>query len=343
MPTPRVTVIMPVYNSENTLHESMQSILGQSYQDFEFIIIDDGSTDATYAILGDYAAQDARIILLRNEQNMRQSYCVNKGLALAQGQYVARMDADDISLPERLAKQVAFMDLHPEVGVCGTWIKFFGSHTHVWRLPVDDDTIRCYMFYDSPVANPTSMVRRHLIVDHQLKYDSQYDPAEDYAFWAEAIKYTTFANLPEVLVHYRVHSSQSSNVRRQAQKDGANRVRLRQVESLGVEVTEATADLHLRVVNFERPFPPDFFAEAEVWIEKLIAANQVKKVFPEAPFAAMLAARWYAIGRTVEPSFSWFRFTRSPMSQYVKLSLIAKSKLLLVTLLPWLRKFHGQA
>jgi len=118
---PTVSVLMPVFNGEQFLRPAMNSILNQTFTDFEFIIVDDGSTDHSREILNSYT--DSRVRLICNESNIGLTDSLNRGLEAASGNYIARMDQDDISLPERLAKQVAFMDSHPEVGVCGTWAK----------------------------------------------------------------------------------------------------------------------------------------------------------------------------------------------------------------------------
>src|SRR4051794_29608800 len=118
---PKVTVLLAVYNGERYLREAIDSILGQTFQDFEFLIINDGSTDSTREIILSY--HDPRIRLVDNEDNIGQTRSLNRGLALAAGQFVARQDADDISEPERLASQVAFLEIHPEVVLLGTWYR----------------------------------------------------------------------------------------------------------------------------------------------------------------------------------------------------------------------------
>ena len=123
---PKISVIMPAYNAEQYISEAIESILGQTFADFEFIIIDDGSSDSTSGIIASY--KDSRIRYFRNEKNLGIVGALNRGLALAAGEYIARMDADDISLPERFQTQCAYMEKHPDVGVCGTAIKVFGKN-----------------------------------------------------------------------------------------------------------------------------------------------------------------------------------------------------------------------
>ena len=122
---PKISVVMPAYNAENYIREAIDSILAQTFRDFEFLIIDDGSTDHTVEIIRSYS--DSRIRLYQNERNMGVAATLNRGLDLARGEYIARMDADDISLPERFAKQAAYMDAHPDVAVCGSNIILFSE------------------------------------------------------------------------------------------------------------------------------------------------------------------------------------------------------------------------
>jgi glycosyltransferase involved in cell wall biosynthesis len=137
--SPYVTVLMPVYNTEMYLKEAIDSILNQTFRDFEFIVINDGSTDSTSDIIESYS--DPRIIYLQNEKNLGVATSLNKGLSIAKGTYIARMDGDDVSRCDRLEKQVAFMDANPEIGVCGTWLETIGDRNEVWSPPRNHDQI----------------------------------------------------------------------------------------------------------------------------------------------------------------------------------------------------------
>jgi glycosyltransferase involved in cell wall biosynthesis len=218
----RISVLMPVYNSEKHIAEAIQSILNQTFTDYEFIIINDGSTDKTVEIIREY--DDPRIKLIDNTKNQGLIAVLNQGIDLAQGEYIARMDADDISLPTRFEKQIAFMDVHPDVGVLGTWVLKFGDcKNHIrkrkkkvglWQL------VTCAI-----VVHPTTMLRKSLFDKYNLRYDPEYVACEDYDLWARASRYTTIANLQEVLLHYRWHTSNVSKIHRQIQKENASRVR----------------------------------------------------------------------------------------------------------------------
>lgn len=204
---PRISVLMPAYNAEKYISEAIESILNQTFFDFEFIIINDGSTDNTVNIIKSY--HDDRIILIDNQQNMGLVSVLNQGLKLASGEYIARMDADDISLPERFMKQIKFMDKHSQVGVLGTWFHIFGDKINRLEKKPKYPKLKDFII-TSPVGHPTVMMRKTFLDKYHLQYDPAYAHAEDYELWVRAVKYMKFANLPEVLLNYRWSESNVS-------------------------------------------------------------------------------------------------------------------------------------
>ena len=203
MTTPMISVVMPVYNAEKYVAEAVESILQQTYTDFEFIIIDDCSTDNSYGILQTYAAKDIRIRLFKNDVNNKLPKTLNFGIAQSNGKYIARMDADDISLPERFAKQVEFMESHPEIGVCGTWIKeFIDENKQITRMveyPVEHKLISITLLFDENcLAHPSTLLKREIFTDIQLYYESSFGgAAEDYELWVRLLVHgILFHNFP---------------------------------------------------------------------------------------------------------------------------------------------------
>lgn len=196
---PLVSVVMPVYNAEKYLRESIDSILNQTYKNFEFIIINDGSTDNSPDIVRSY--DDPRIIFVDNKQNSGLVSVLNQGLNLAHGKYVARMDADDISLPNRFETQIEFMETHPTVGVLGASFHIFGG---IDRLETKKKypNLR-YLLKTCPVGHPTVMMRRSVIDRYGVRYDPQYKHAEDYELWMRMLRLTKIANINRVLLNYR--------------------------------------------------------------------------------------------------------------------------------------------
>jgi len=222
---PTISVVMPVYNGEKYLNEAIDSILHQTYTDFEFIILNDGSTDKTEEIILSY--DDPRIVYVKNEENLQIVKTLNKGIALAKGKYIARMDADDISLPERFEKQIAFMEENPDIDVCGTWVETIGPPYEYWRYPVDNEQIKAALVFNSALAHPTVMFR-NTVFEHTL-YEETYNKAEDYALWVKLSKEHRLHNLPLFLFQYRLHPGQTESVR---QFEVASMVRQKMLSNL---------------------------------------------------------------------------------------------------------------
>jgi len=237
--TPRVSVLMAVYNGEKYLPEAIESILNQTFTDFEFLIVDDGSTDRTQEIINSY--QDPRIKLISNPENVGLTRSLNRGLDRARGEYVARMDSDDISVPERFAKQQTYMDAHNEVAVCGTWARDIdaeGQVTGVRETPVGDDLEREY-WRPSPIIHPSAMIRRaHL---NGLRYDEQIRYAQDFDLWLRLKPHHKLANLPEHLLFYRVHSDSITLAQRDDQLRSTYEIFRRCVEPNGIDFDEFAA------------------------------------------------------------------------------------------------------
>lgn len=204
----KVSVLMPVYNAEKYLREAIDSILNQTISDYEFLIIDDGSTDSTADIVKSYS--DNRIKFIQNEKNEGLIYTLNKGLDLCQGQYIARMDGDDISLPDRFEKQVAYLDHFRGVSILGCAFSYIGT-PHEIHFPRDDERIRIRLLECSPIVHPGVMMRASVLKDLNLRYDSRFKHAEDYQLWTQcAMKGLELGNLDDVLLQYRQHENQIS-------------------------------------------------------------------------------------------------------------------------------------
>lgn len=203
----KISVIMPVYNVNGEwLREAIDSILNQTYTNYEFIIIDDGSTNDTPEILTEYAQKDSRIKII-NGEHKGISNALNKGLEVAQGEFIARMDGDDISLPERFEKQINYLKQNPDIGIVGCNIVLFPKEkfmTYQENIGVLDVLRYC------PVAHPTVMMRNEMLARYQLKYNEEYKTAEDYELWSRAVKYIKISNINEILYKYRINPNGNS-------------------------------------------------------------------------------------------------------------------------------------
>ncbi len=200
---PRVSVVMSVYNEERYVAEAIDSILRQTFQDFEFVIVDDGSVDRTPAILRGY--QDPRLKVC-HQANQGQSSALNQGIRRASGAYIARMDGDDISLPERLEREVGFLDGHPEVGLVGTWCVKVDVRTgqkRLYPLPQEDAAIRRFMTVDNPFIHSSVMIRKSAL-DRVGLYNEGLI-WQDYDLWVRIARHHRMANISEPLVIRRKH------------------------------------------------------------------------------------------------------------------------------------------
>ena len=197
---------MPVYNNGNYV-EAIESMLCQTFSDFELIVLDDCSTDHSREVIESFA--DKRIIYHRNEKNLGLANNLNIGLDLARGEFIARMDGDDISLSERLQIQVDFLDSHADIDLCSCGLEKFGKETDIWIRETDPEQVKITMMFFSPVLHATSVWRREKFEKHGLRYRQEAFPAEDYDLWARAIASgLQLANIPQVLYKYRIHGVQ---------------------------------------------------------------------------------------------------------------------------------------
>lgn len=198
---------MTVYNAERFLGEAIESVLNQTFKDFELVILDDCSVDSSWQIIQKYAQQDERIVAIKNDTNLGGCENLNKGLKLLRGVYMARHDNDDWSFPDRLEKQFNYLEAHPEVGVVGGAIeiidvagKTIGKRTY----NISDAEIRGKIFRYSPFAHPLVMIRKSALDKAGCFYDPVFAPADDYDMWFRIGKVAKLANLPDVLLKYRM-------------------------------------------------------------------------------------------------------------------------------------------
>ena len=205
---PRVSVLMPVYKTKNEfLIEAIDSILAQTFSDFEFLILDDCPTDNREHIVLSY--NDNRIKYIKNDTNLGITPSRNKLLEMARGEYIAVMDHDDVSLPNRFEKQVAYLDEHKDIGVVGSFIHKIVGKKDV-KLPVEDRDIKSGLMMKCVIVHPASMIRKSVLTENNIHYEEHYSPSEDYKLYCKLIDYTNFYNIPEVLFNYRDHKNNTS-------------------------------------------------------------------------------------------------------------------------------------
>ena len=213
--TPLVSVIIPVYNAEKYLSAAILSILNQTYKNLEIILLDDGSTDSSFDIIEDFKNRDKRVIIFQNDHSGIPNV-LNKGIELAQGKYIARMDADDISTPSRIEKQISKISENNNFVLCGTWFQEFGNSNKKHKVYCKDEDIRLRSLISPQFCHPAVLMRSDFA--KKFKYDEQYDSAEDYMFYLPAMETGKVFNIPEILLKYRIHESQISTAKKDEQK-----------------------------------------------------------------------------------------------------------------------------
>jgi glycosyltransferase involved in cell wall biosynthesis len=322
---------MSVYNGAAFLPESIESVLAQSFRDFEFIIVNDGSTDNTCEILEKFKQADSRIQIVNNDKNIGLSASLNKGLQLVRGRFVARMDADDICAECRFEKQTEFLEQHPEIDVCGSYISAFSDTSRsTWSYPTDPLEANCHLLFNSPVAHPAVMFRKTSLQRHNLLYDPSCRAAQDYDLWARAAGYMQIANIDEVLLEYRLHDSQVGKSSERLQSEAANAVRLRLLNRLSLKPTTAELELHNQVWASEPVNSKTWLVSAGLWLGKLHRANLQEKVFPEPACSLKLARHWLDICHANRGYGLWtaLRYLRSPLARVGGIGIRTKLALL---------------
>lgn len=311
MASPRVTVLMPVYNGAAYLDEAVRSILDQTFTDFELLIIDDGSTDRSVEIVQSFS--DPRIRLHRNDRNLGLIATLNKGLSFAAGDYIVRLDCDDVSLPTRLERQVDFMDRNPQIGIAGTWFeKIMDGNSMRIKVPENDAMIRFYLIFDNTFLHSSIIIRKTFLDEQGLRYDPAFLHAEDYEFWVRCAKITELANLPEVLVRYRYHSGNISNRFRSEQADTADQVRCLHLRSLGLIPNEDECRLHLDLIGFRFAGDLDRLRIAALWLDRLVEISGDSLHVPADILYSELGRRWYgACGAVADRGLDVWRLFRS--------------------------------
>lgn len=315
---PEISVLMSVFNGADFLRESIDSVLGQSYRDFEFIIFDDCSTDNGAEIIESY--DDERILLYRNEKNIGLTKTLNIGLDKARGKYIARMDYDDICEPDRFKKQYEYLKVNPDVGICGSLVKTFGDvDGFIPGFPSSHEELKCALFFENPLPHSSVMMKAELLRKHNLKYDEEYIRTQDYDLWERASNHFRLYNIPESLLHLRMHGAQIRSYDGKGQGDYAKQVRTRQLQALVSNPSDHDSEMHEKIAARDYIKNINFMRSSEEWFRKIISLNAISKYFPEKEFNIALAERWFDICELCsELGYkTWLRYIKSPLRKYI--------------------------
>lgn len=272
MANPEISVIMPVYNAADFLAESIESILNQTFVDFELIILNDKSTDNSLEIISNYQRSDSRIIIINKDINIGPANLRNEGLRIAKGEFVALMDADDIALPRRFEKQITVLKNNSEIGLCGTWFTFFGSENKLIKHSEKPDAIKISFLHSCAIGNPTVMLRKNIL--DSLEFDNEYVPVEDYDLWSRLLAKTSFYNIPESLLNYRQHSNNISKTKIDNVNRAVKKIKTNQLSRFGIESSDPKIDFYLNAVSLQKKLSPDEIFEVISASKHLIEQNR---------------------------------------------------------------------
>jgi glycosyltransferase involved in cell wall biosynthesis len=320
----RVTVLMPAYNAANFIKQAIESILRQSYPDFVFLIINDASTDETQSIILSYS--DPRIRLVNNEKNSGVKESLNKGIALAETEFIARMDADDIADPDRLKWQLEYMDQHPEVGVSGGHFEFFGTEKGVVKMPLSNEMVKAKLFFLSAFCHPTVIMRTSVLRKSNASYGApvifddglgtRINEMEDVGMWHHLKHYTNFGNCDKVLLRYR---KEGQNISAQKINDVSRRkvkVYRSLLHEIGItEATEKEVMFLFTLQHFKENKPIEDLTLYRAFLDKVIEANKKTKVYDAAAFEIAVNTIWeqfffYLANLKLRYAFRYWKLTK---------------------------------
>ena len=281
---PVISVIMSNYNTEfDILKESIDSILNQTFTDFEFIIVDDCSFPEMQAdtLIAEY--NDERIIYLKNEQNLGLAGSLNRAMSIARGKYIARMDTDDISLPNRFIKQVEYMEKHPEIAVLSGRIHYFGKRNgyRIANSTNDFSHLKVLLLFECFVNHPTVFIRKSFLTENNLSYNPALRRAQDYDLWSRIISEEGIVKeYSTILLHYRTTDGQSSSKHRKNQIENAKQTHIHQLFALGIVPDEKEIEIH-EILSDGQSYGDYSFSELLQWCKKIIAYNKKANIYKE--------------------------------------------------------------
>lgn len=297
---PKISVIMPLYNGEKYLKEAIDSILNQTYTDFELLLINDASKDDTERIVRSY--NDDRIVYIKNEINLGLINTLNKGLELAKGKFIARMDQDDISLPERFEKQIDILEKNPEIGVCGTWFTplINGISGKTIQHPEHSESIKISLLAYCALGHPTIMLRKKFISN--LRYDPDYQAAEDYEFWTRLSRIGKLYNIQESLLQYRFHETNMSVLEENTQSKNAKKIIGNQLKYIGLEDNDSNIKFSETLFGnfYINPFSEMEFRKLIIFANNLESNNKHKRIYSEEELTKTITERLLKIFNKIE-------------------------------------------
>jgi glycosyltransferase involved in cell wall biosynthesis len=317
--TPLVSVVMSVYNSQSYLKEAIDSVLSQSYTNFEFIIINDGSTDNSLSIINSY--NDKRIVFINNDCNKGLIYSLNKGLEIAKGEFIARMDSDDVSLPDRLRLQVQQFLSNPNAVIVGSdYFLLKGDNQKYIKNINDSDYQKAVLLFTPCFCHPTVMIK-NIFKENNIQYNANFIHAEDYKLWTDLYSFGDFMNVKKPLLKYRHHSLQVSNLKNESQLNISSLIRELYLKQLNFSLSQKQFEILNYIGNNFFISSKQILNEIEECLLHLYNQNKTHQKFNDNSFKRFMFKFWLdSCGNTNLGLSAYFQFFKSSISSYCKLS-----------------------
>ena len=286
-----VSVVMPVYNSQQFVGKAISSILKQSFRKFEFIIINDGSNDKSEEIILSF--KDERIIYVNNKKNLGLIASLNIGIQKSKGKYIARMDADDISLSSRFEHQVNFLNQNPGIGVCGSWYYSFPSFPLIKvKGHSDSEILRTVLLFSPCLCHPATMIRKKVLTENNLQYSENAKHLEDYDLWVRMSSYCKISNVGKFLFRYRNHPGQISNTHNAIQKKSGNLIREKYLSQLGFTFSVEELSMHNFISSNAFIKSKNQLSKIENWLITLCKQNSEINKIDKMAFNYFIGKMW---------------------------------------------------
>lgn len=324
----KVSIVLPVYNVEGFIQDTIESLLRQTFQDFELLVLDDCSSDATVERVR--AMHDDRIRLILNPRNIGRAGTDNAALKHVRGEYIAKMDGDDLCHPTRLARQVAYLDAHPDINMVGCFMQNFGASTYLNRYPTTPADAQVLTLFTLPMGNPSAMLRTSLFREQGLRYDATLRQTEDYDFCARYIRQLRIATIPKPLVQYRVPPSVRKKDILSERAIVSDVVREELLRRWQLPFTARDLAVYNTIAILERPVQDITLKEVEAWLQKMVHHNETTPLFESAALQRGVGERWFEVCYThMQPRLKNIRtYFDSPLAAYAPAS--ARQQMLLL-------------
>jgi glycosyltransferase involved in cell wall biosynthesis len=320
----KLTVIMPVYNGEKYLKEAVDSVLSQTFTDFDLLILNDNSSDATASILEEYAKKDDRVVVVTKTSNEGPANLRNEGIEKANTPLIALLDADDIALPTRFEKQIIVLEADNELALCGTWFTIFGDKKEkVIKHAVEHDDLKVQFLHSCGLGNSTVMFKKSAIKD--LRFEHEYVPAEDYGLWSEFIANSKFYNIPESLVRYRWHPGNISQTKEENLRIAEVTIKKRQLTRLGIDQNSEKAIYYVNAVCLKRKQSFEDIKQTITASYELLEKNKTIQFYNQNVFQKHIER---TILRTIrnakKNNLSYFNYVKNESGYFSKIKFLDK-------------------